>query len=179
MISKKIVIILLAAFFYSVSTATCQDVNAVRNQMVKALNSSKVTDSLYDSLEAVKDKSALITGYLGCLNALKAKYTWNPYYKLKYLNNAETDFKDAVAASPQNLEIRFMRFTVECNVPSFLGYNKNIAEDSDIMVNQICRKQYEGADKNLVISAIRFLIDSKKCTLTQVKELDKQLATLI
>ena len=72
-----------------------------------------------------------------------------------------------------------MRFSVECNTPSFLGYDKNIKDDSNVIIDQICKKQYDDADKTFVISTIKFLIDSKKCTLTQVQELDKQLATLI
>ena len=75
---SKLLIVLSAVILFSVQVVKCQDISLVRTEMVKALASSKVTDSLYNSLDSVKNKSAIVIGYLGCLNALKAKYTWNP-----------------------------------------------------------------------------------------------------
>ncbi len=36
---------------------------------------------------------------------------------------------------PDNIEIRFIRLSVQKNAPSFLGYNKNIKEDQLFIEN--------------------------------------------
>ncbi|OKS87775.1 hypothetical protein [Mucilaginibacter polytrichastri] len=150
----------------------------LRKQLMQAIDRKQTTDSLYQSLGSMEQRSGLINGYMGALEALKAKHTWNPYYKIKYLNDAEGTFKQAVSQDPHNIEIRFMRFSVEHNVPGFLGYNKNLAIDKQEMIRQIELKNYGTADKELVVTVIKFMIDSKQCNSDENTSLHKQLAAL-
>lgn len=152
--------------------------NAIRKLLVNAIESKQTTDSLYASLNAVKDRSALINGYIGTLEALKAKHTWNPYFKMKYLNDSEKTFKAAVSRDPHNIEIRFMRFSVEHNVPAFLGYNKNMYADRQEIIKQLDKKYYSSADRLLVKTIITFLINSKTCTPAESNNLKQHLADL-
>jgi hypothetical protein len=158
--------------------ATEPNLHTIRKLLITAINSSKTTDSLYSSLVAIKKPTGLITGYLGTLQALKAKHTWNPYYKVKYLNDAEKSFKHALTGDPTNIEIRFMRFSVEHNVPGFLGYTKNLAADRTEIIKQIQRQHYASADAALVKTIINFLIDSKRCTPAEHSILTQHLASL-
>ncbi|MDB5000984.1 MAG: hypothetical protein JWR76_2061 [Mucilaginibacter sp.] len=154
------------------------NLNVIRKLLISALDSKKTTDSLYANLNAVKDRSALINGYIGTLEALKAKHAWNPYFKIKYLNDSEKTFKAAVSRDPHNIEIRFMRFSVEHNVPGFLGYNKNLYADRQEIIKQLDKKYYSSADKLLVKTIITFLINSKRCTLAESNNLKQHLAAL-
>ncbi|RYZ97610.1 MAG: hypothetical protein EOP47_21260 [Sphingobacteriaceae bacterium] len=147
----------------------------VRLQLTAALESSKTTDSLYNSLDAVKNKTGLTTGYMAALQALKAVHAWNPYSKVKHLNRSEETFKRAVAADPHNLEIRFMRFSVEHHVPGFLGYNKNLESDRKEIIHQLKQKNYTSADQDLVNTVVQFLIDSKRCTPAENEYLNRHL----
>nr|WP_157536179.1 hypothetical protein [Mucilaginibacter sp. L294] len=158
--------------------ATEPDLHTIRKLLVTAINSSKTTDSLYRNLGSIKNRTALVTGYIGTLQALKAKHTWNPYYKIKYLNDAEKTFKNAVTNDPSNIEIRFMRFSVEHNVPGFLGYTKNLEADRTEIIKQISRNHYASADAALVKTIITFLIDSKRCTSAEHNALTQHLASL-
>ncbi|UEG53868.1 hypothetical protein LLH06_02625 [Mucilaginibacter daejeonensis] len=148
----------------------------IRRQLLQALEKKTLTDSLYTVLTAEADKSPLTVAYIGAVQALKAKHAWNPYYKVKYLNDAEKTFKTAVSREPDNIEIRFMRFSIEHNVPGFLGYNKNLTADRDAMITQLNKKHYTSADPELVHTIIKFLIDSDRCTPAQVQKLRSQLA---
>jgi hypothetical protein len=154
------------------------NLHAIRKLLVSAVSSSKITDSLYESLTAIKHPSGLINGYIGTLEALKAKHAWNPYNKIKYLRNAEKIFQEAVAHDPQNIEIRFMRFSVEHNVPGFLGYNKNLTADRQEIIKQLDKKHYSFADVRLVKTIINFLLDSKTCTPAETNNLTQHLAAL-
>ncbi|RVU01602.1 hypothetical protein EOD41_06450 [Mucilaginibacter limnophilus] len=168
-----IIICLYASVF-----AQQHDPVSIRRQLVVALKSSETTDSLYKSLNAVKNKPALVTGYIATLQALKAVHAWNPFTKLKYLNKAEDTYRQAVAADPDNIEIRFMRFSVEHNVPGFLGFNKNLDADRKAIINQLKKKNYTASDHEMILTVVKFLIDSKRCTAAENEYLNKLLASL-
>jgi hypothetical protein len=163
---------------FNINDQTDPNVPMIRRQLLNAINSGKVTDSLYSSLGAMKNRTSLINGYMAALEALKAKHTWNPYFKVKYLSDAEKSFKNAVANDPHNIEIRFMRFSVEHNVPGFLGYNKNLDADRVEMIRQLDKKNYALADDSLVKTIITFLIDSKRCSPAEQHNLNQHLAAL-
>jgi hypothetical protein len=150
----------------------------IRKQLLVALENKKLTDSLFNILSAEPNKSALNICYLGVVEALKAKHAWNPYYKVKYLNDAEKTLQAAVNRDPDNMEIRFMRFSIEHNVPGFLGYTKHLVADREAMIKLLDRKHYTTADHEVVVTIVKFLIDSKRCTPQENDKLHKHLAAL-
>ncbi|WP_419700949.1 hypothetical protein [Mucilaginibacter sp. NFX135] len=150
----------------------------IRRQLREAINDSKTTDSLYKSLNSIKNRTGIIDGFIAGVQALKAKHAWNPYSKIKYIKNCEKTFEKAIEVDPHNIEIRFMRFSVEDSVPGFLGYNKNIATDSKEIITQLGKKNYGTADKELTVEIIKFLVNSRRCTPAQIDELNKLLASL-
>lgn len=154
------------------------NLHTIRKLLITALDSKKTTDSLYNSLGSLKNRNSLLNAYMGVLEACKAKHAWNPYYKVKYLNDSEKTLQAAVQDDPHNIEIRFMRFSIEHNVPKFLGYNKNLVADREEMVKQINNKHYASADKGLVRTIITFLLDSKRCTTAEQASLKQHLAAL-
>ncbi|MFC0515338.1 hypothetical protein ACFFGT_14050 [Mucilaginibacter angelicae] len=170
----------LLALIFMLQSVKAEEPNLkmLRKQMVMAIDKSKTTDSLYSSLDNIKDKSGIVNGFIGALLALKAKHAWNPYSKIKYINRSEKVFKQAVAADPHNIEIRFMRFSIEHNVPSILGFNKDLVADSEDIIAQLDKKNYGSADKELTIAIIKFLIHSKRCTPAQNQVLNKHLTEL-
>ncbi|OCX51094.1 hypothetical protein BEL04_20485 [Mucilaginibacter sp. PPCGB 2223] len=154
------------------------ELKQLRQKMVLALNSGKTTDSLYNTLDKMPNKPPVYVAYLGILDGLKAKHSWNPYSKLKYLGAAEKVLKQAVDADPHNIEIRFLRFSIEHNAPGFLGYNKNLTADKDEMIRQLNAQNYGTANKPLTIQLIKFLIDSKQCSPAEIETLHKHLAAI-
>ena len=150
----------------------------MRQQLMQALNSSKLTDSLYNKLSQSPDKSPVTIGYLGALQALKARYAWDPYSKLKYLNACEKTFAKAVTADPHNIEIRFLRFSVEHNVPRWLGYTKHLTADREEMITLIKNEPDHPNDKAFIITVIQFLLNSKRCTPAENSYLSKALTRL-
>lgn len=74
-------------------------------------------------------KSPVYESYIGVGNFFMAKHAINPFSKMSYFKKGKKYLESAVAKAPNNLEIRFMRYTCQVEMPSFLGYNKNIVED--------------------------------------------------
>jgi hypothetical protein len=176
---KRILIlagIFLMCLAQMLSAQTPDKNKLLRRQLMLAVNSSKTNDSLYNILAALPSKSPLITGYIGTLQALKAKHHWNPYYKLKYVKDAQKTFAKAIAADPHNMEVRFLRFSVDYKLPKLLGYTKNMEADKNEIIAQLTQKNYSADNKDLVITIINFLLEANLHTAAEEAFLTKQLA---
>lgn len=171
-------LVIFAALLSGFVQANIPAPKVVRKQLLLALENHKLTDSLDKVFTASPNKSPLNMCYMGVIQALKAKHAWNPYYKVKYLNDAEKILQLAVNHEPDNMEIRFMRFSIEHNVPGFLGYTKHLTVDREEMIKQLERKYYATADQDVVVTIIKFLLESKRCTPHENDFLHKQLAAI-
>jgi len=170
--------VMFGVMLLSFAEANVPAPKVVRKQLLLALDNRKLTDSLDRVFTAAPNKSPLNVCYLGVIQALKAKHAWNPYYKVKYLNDAEKTLQTAVSREPDNMEIRFMRFSIEHNVPGFLGYTTHLTADREEIIKQLERRYYSTADQDVVITIIKFLIESKRCTPHENDFLHKQLAAI-
>ncbi len=150
------------------------DISELRKQMLRAINSPKVTDSLYSNLQKTNQKVPLVMAYFGALEALKAKDSWNPYNKIKFLNLSNKTILQAVNASPNDMEIRFIRFSIQTNLPHFLGLNKDLDSDKNQILHQLKQKNYGSADKVFVQNMIKFLLNSKQCSPQEISFLRQQ-----
>lgn len=151
-------------------------ISEIRAQFLASVEDEKLTKYLIKELDC--EKSQLLPIYLGYLSAsqaLLAKHSWNPYYKLEYLQKSMNILQSAIAKDPQNIELRFLRFSIQHYIPSFLGMSKNLLEDRDMMIDQIKRKNFIPEDSQLVKNVIGFILESQRCTDPQQKFLESNL----
>lgn len=163
--------------FYSQNTFAevkpADDIPAIKKAMVLAVEDARITDSLYLELSSKKAPSPLIIAYTGTLEALKAKHSWNPYQKVSYVARSQKTLQKAVNADPANLEIRFMRFSVQHFTPAFLGYSKELNEDRRMIIKKYSQKTFGKADQVLIKNIAGFMISSNRCTSEEIKILKK------
>ncbi len=168
--------IFLFLFF---TTAFCRaqlspaEMSVLKTQMVRAVDHARLTDSLFTSLDRMPDKTALLLAYTGTLEALRAKHAWNPYNKMKFVSRAMKTMGKAVSMEPENMEIRFMRFSIEHFTPGFLGFSKDLETDKKEIVKHYRNHNFGAADAALIKNAARFMIESKRCTAEEIKIFQK------
>lgn len=75
----------------------------------------------------------------------------------------------AIDMDKENLEIRFMRFSIEFYTPSFLGFSKDLAQDKKEIVKHYQNGNFGLADRELVKNVAKFMIDSKNAVLLKLK----------
>ena len=73
--------------------------------------------------------------YKGASYMFKARYTSNPFYKLIFFNEGKLIIEKAIAKDSTCLESFFIRFTIQRNLPGFLGYRQNLSADSSKLRN--------------------------------------------
>ena len=174
MIKQQILVFLL---FASISVTQAQlspkEISVLKTDLIKAVENSRLTDSIYQKLTKFPHKTALVTGYCGTLEALKAKHSWNPYNKIKYVKISLKTMKKAIEMDKENLEIRFMRFSIEHFTPSFLGFSKDLPVDRKEIIKHYQNRNFGVADEELIKNVARFMIESKRCSPEEIKILKK------
>ncbi|MGS0747037.1 hypothetical protein [Halpernia sp. GG3] len=120
--------------------------------MLKAENSEVITKQLiFKATEDLKVSSLPVyEAYVGIGNLFMAKHAGNPFSKLSYFNKGKKYLDSAILKSPDNLEIRFLRYTTQIEMPHFLGYNKNLNEDKKFIL-----EHYQESNDVILVSQIK------------------------
>ena len=79
-------------------------------------------------------------GYAALMNFIKSHYFKFPFTKMKYFKRGKKALDELIVANPENIEIRYIRFLMQKQVPKFLGYHKHIDEDFKLIVKGIEEK---------------------------------------
>ena len=120
---------------------THSDISSIRQSYKSAIYSEKSAEKLLEELEDITLENPLKYAYKGATHALLAQYLINPYSKLESVKTGSMMLDDAVIAASANMEIRYLRYSIEKNLPSFLPYRKHIKQDELRIVNALVAKQ--------------------------------------
>ena len=144
----KWTIFLLSALFIFSSFAiySLDDVRANYSQLA---TDKKMCSELLAQLEKNKDQSATHLAYLGGLQTIWANHVFSPIGKLNTFKEGKKNIEQAIKKEPENVELRFVRLSVQKNAPSFLGYKSNINEDAKFIKENRHQIRSEILQKNI------------------------------
>ena len=114
-------------------------------------------EKFYELLADYQDRDALVLGYKAASEAIRARDA-SMFNKLTYVQDAAKTFEQAVSIDPQNPEIRFLRFSVESNLPAFLGLSKHVDEDKEMLLNAALSHPKSGLDAESFRTVRSFLV---------------------
>lgn len=129
----------LIAFFITVFGAA-QDLNSIRLQYPDAVKSSELTDKMVNELSNLtSEKHTTLLAYKGALLTLKAKFSKSKNEKKEFFKEGVVLIENEIKADASNIEIRYLRISVQENSPRFLGYHQNIKEDKEFILENYSR----------------------------------------
>lgn len=138
-------------------SATSTTLHDVRIMYHKAESNNEACRKLVEILKPFDEKKdPVLYGYKAGATMMMAKYVFNPFLKISYFRKGREMLQKAVSADDQNIELRFLRFAVQTNLPFFLGYKENIAADKIFILKKINAIEDAGLKKNIAT----FMIDS-------------------
>ena len=173
MLKFRLLFLLFLCGTFCYAQLSTKELAVLKSDLVKAVDDVKLTESLLTKLNKLSDKTALVTAYIGTLEALKAKRAWNPYNKIKYVKVSMQTMQNAINMDKENMEIRFMRFSIQHYTPSFLGFSKDLILDRKAIVRHYQNENFGVADQALVKNVAKFMVESNRCTPEEVKILKK------
>jgi len=70
-----------------------------------------------------------------------------------------------LSKAPSNLEIRYLRYSIQHESPGFLGYNKNMVEDRKMLIDKVSEVQdaeLKSMIKSFLLKAAKLNPEEKK-----------------
>lgn len=169
---------------YTSSNPEPETVNQIRKLFYEAVDSEDKLEELENFFSTSFTEKALIyhptlLAYTGAIDALKAKHAFNPFTKFSMVISSLNTLERAVNREPNNLEIRFIRFSILHNLPGFLGYGNERRDDISVIVAQLAKKDYVKYDPTLQKNVIEFMLDSERLNSSQTVQLKKLAVALV
>ncbi len=169
---------------YTSANPEPETINQIRILFYEAVESEEKLEELENFFSKNFTEKALIyhpllLAYTGAIDALKAKHAFNPFTKFSRVISSLNTLDRAVNREPNNLEIRFIRFSILHNLPGFFGYSKERSEDISVIVAQLAKKDYVRYDPKLQKNVIEFMLDSERLDATQTLQLKKLAVALV
>lgn len=132
------------------------DLSVVRGLYQNAAEQETAAKKLLEITREYNAQKPVLLGYKGAGHMMMAKHVINPFSKMSHFNKGKKIYASAIAAAPQNLELRFLRFSVQAEAPGFLGYKQNIEEDKQLLLKGIG----EIEDPQLQKMILQYLLNS-------------------
>lgn len=145
----------VALFFSSLITAQQMDLNYVRQNYKLATQDKKTCKNILQKLENQSNTGTALA-YYGALQSVWAKHATNPIEKLSTFRKGKKNIDAAVQQKPDNIEIRFLRYSVQKESPSFLGYKSNMDDD-----RRFLQRNLQNADNLPLKDMIQQVLNSK------------------
>ncbi|MEM9324935.1 MAG: hypothetical protein AAGA85_04745 [Bacteroidota bacterium] len=111
-----------------------QPIEEIRKTFHHALLHPEETEAYHDYIQAFEGDHPAIIAYQAIGKVMMAKEHWNPVMKLSYVKQYDALITEAIQIAPDNLEIRFLRFAVEYELPKILMMSDHLLEDRDFIV---------------------------------------------
>jgi len=127
---------ILFLFTGFLATANSSVLPEIRTLYLKAKNDETSCRRIID-IGMPTESQEVVKGYKACATIIMAEHTFNPSKKLSYFNKGKAELDKLVQSNNNNPELRFLRFTIQSNAPSFLGYNKAIDEDKSFLLKTL------------------------------------------
>lgn len=131
-------IFLLLFFFINKSNAGIPSQTQVRMLFQEAATDRKSCKTIIILLQGYNEKNnPLLAGYKASATMMMANYVFNPFRKLSNFTSGKSLLEKSIEADIGNIELRLLRFNIQTNAPSFLGYSGSIRKDKAFLINSI------------------------------------------
>ena len=140
----------------------------IRNLYEIAAENKEASTKLGKMLAMVKDDDALLLGYKGASIMLEANHVFNPITKLNRFNKGKLFIEKAIKMDVANSELRYIRLTIQTNIPGFLGYSKSIEQDKMLLISQLEKLK----DRDLRHRIVNYLSIAKICTTEELRKIN-------
>jgi hypothetical protein len=168
----KKIFLLFVCLFYTLVVHANVNIELARKEFKKAAFNDKVTNEVYQVLVSSKTQDPLTQAYVAYFTALKARHVTSPYEKITYVRSFDQAIKKAVALAPDNFEIRFLRFSIQDKLPTYLGYSKELAVDKKIIMQKIQSNSVD-VPANFKKDMKAVLFNSKTLSIAEKKIIEK------
>ena len=171
-VHMRFIAILLLAFLLIVGFTRGETVptSTLRKIFHDAVMDASPIPSFAAEMDKIKNPTPIELAYKGvaealkALKALKAQEEWNPVEKLLYLKKFRKMLTKAVEMDVSEVEIRFLRFGIEYNIPGIFGFSNDMHDDKVMIIDSVSRIEKFVIEHYFAIYILTLLADSGLCS---------------
>ena len=140
-----------------------------RKVYAESMNNKVTCEAAYKKISLVQNsENHLLMGYKAAISIALSKHLKSTKEKISHFNEGKHLMESAIGKDSKNVELRFLRFTVQSNCPAALKYNKNIVTDKSYIIENLTTVQ-----NNSIRTKIKeYLLQSKNITLEEKNKLN-------
>ncbi len=127
----------------------------IHKKYFEAIGNERKIERLLKELQEIENPSALLLAYRAACESMMAQFSWNPYTKLAQVNKSFDFFAKAIKDDFDNAEIRFLRFSVQHNVPDFLRKNREFEEDKTVLLENFDTADFDAEFREFIIGYLK------------------------
>lgn len=132
-------------------SANAVDINEIRTLFEQASEYETKNNRLIEETKKYSlSQSPLFYAYHAAGIMALANHTYWPLQKLNYFNEGKEKLEAAIKRDPYNVEIRFIRYSIQKNAPSFLGYYSKIESDKKYILSNLHQSTWSESYKSKV-----------------------------
>lgn len=105
----------------------------IRTQLPQAFEEEQVCEALLLKANQQNIDAPVLKGYVGALHLAKSKHV-SIFKKMQFFNKGVALLEEAISKASENVELRFLRLTIQINLPGFLGYSDKISTDKSFVI---------------------------------------------
>jgi hypothetical protein len=134
----RIIFVIIFLFSILLSNAQCSDLTKLREAYILSQNDIKSCKELHNLSKNCNPKldpvefSYNITSHL-----MECHFILNPFLKYTIFKNSTQQLDSLICLNPQYIEMCFLRYLVQLNSPTLLGYNTNLYNDYKFIIDNI------------------------------------------
>lgn len=131
---KNLLIFLFCSlsFFCTAQTENAH-VTTARDNLEEAFEVDEVSIKLFEEISSVEKNDPLLQGYWGAINFTRCVHV-SLFSKMTYFNKGKKILENAIKSDPDNLELHFLRLTLQVNLPKILAYSQHIDADKQFII---------------------------------------------
>ena len=114
----------------------------LRKQLENARYNEKAAEDLLAYFESYQPESALHIAFKATTYAVMCIHDNNIFRRLKLCKEAVSLADRAVSIDKDNLEVRFVRYAIQSEIPGILGMSDNLKEDIQFLKTHFNQKQF-------------------------------------
>ena len=132
----KVLLPIITILFSGFVTVNTPGIEAIRNCYSSAVTNKSICSLMIKQLENDTENNISLA-YLGVFQTIWANHVHNPFTKLHTFNKGKANINKAVTLEPSNVEIIYIRHSVQKNSPAFLGYKENLKDDRISLLQKV------------------------------------------
>lgn len=160
----------LFLLFFVLSVGS-DDLKKMRYDYNNMSKSEAVVEHLLEtSKNSTQVSESLKTAYYAAGEMASAQFMFSPVSKINAFNSGKKKLEAAITKDPENIEIRYIRYTIQANAPGFLGYTKNVKTDREYIIKNL--KGVKTSDVELFSHICAYFLTREKLTDAEKKQIN-------